>query len=217
MIIFNGIPMPKKIQFKDITGISFTIIWDINNNKLINIDKNKIQFKVEIKEKTENKLEQFKEIYNGENNNCIIDNLKRNTYYEIRVCCFFNDLIGDWSEIKEVKTLYIDSLILDQSNRAEEFSKKIYEWTGYNDMELLYRGSRDGSTSKDFHDRCDNKGPTICLYKNDKDYIFGGYASISWTNDGGYRPASDSFIFTLTNIHGTEPTKFPNKTKDKSV
>jgi len=108
-------------------------------------------------------------------------------------------------------------LILSQSNRAEEFIKKIYEWTEYNDMELLYRGSRDGSTSKEFHDRCDNKGPTICLYKNDKDYIFGGYASISWTSNGGYRSASESFIFTLTNIHGTQPTKFPNITKEKSV
>ena len=212
---FNGIPTPKNIQFKDISGISFNIMWDIDN--IINIDKNKFKFKVEIKEKTEKKLEDFKEIYKGENNNCIIDKLKRNTFYEIRICCFFNDLIGDWSEIKEIKTLDIDSLILAQSNRTEEFLKKIYEWTGYNDMELLYRGSRDGSTSKDFHDRCDNKGPTICLYKNDKDYIFGGYASISWTSNGDYYSASESFIFTLTNIHGTEPTKFPNKNKNASV
>ena len=214
---FNGIPSPKNIQFKDITGISFKIMWDIDNINLINIDKNKIKFNVEIKEKTENKFEEFKEIYKGENNNFIIDKLKRNTPYYIRICPFYNDLIGDWSEIKEVKTHVIDSLILSQSNRSEEFLKKIYEWTGYNDMELLYRGSRDGSTSKDFHDRCDNKGPTICLYKNDKDYIFGGYASIPWTSKGNYYSASESFIFTLTNIHGTEPTKFPNEDKNRSV
>ena len=214
---FNGIPSPKNIQFKDIIAFSFIIMWNIDNINLINIDKNKIKYKVEIKEKTENKLEEFKEIYEGENNNCIIDNLKRNSYYEIKICCFYNDIIGDWSEIKEVKTLIIDSLILNQPNRIEEFLKIIYEWTGYNDMELLYRGSRDGSTSKDFHDRCDNKGPTICLYKNDKDYIFGGYASISWNNSGGYHSASESFIFTLTNIHGIEPTKFPNKKDNASV
>ena len=214
---FNGIPIPKNIQIKDITISGFTIIWNIDNINLINIDKNKIKFKVEIKEKTENKLEQFKEIYKGENNNCIIDKLKRNIFYKIRICCLYNELIGDWSEVKEIITLYIDSLILNQSNRKQEFLKKIYEWTGCNKMELLYRGSRDGSTSKDFHDRCDNKGPTICLYQNDKDYIFGGYASISWTNSGGYRPASESFIFTLTNIHGIEPTKFPNKDKNISV
>jgi len=211
---FNGVPLPNNIQFKDITKFGFIIMWDIDNINLINIDKNKIKFKVEIKEKANNKIEEFKEIYKGENNNCIIEKLKRNTSYEIRICCFYDDLIGNWSEIKEIKTLDIDSLILSQSNRTEEFLNKIYEWTGYNDMELLYRGSRDGSTSKDFHNRCDNKGPTICLYENDKDYIFGGYASISWNNSGGYRLAKESFIFTLTNIHGTEPTKFPSKNND---
>ena len=77
-------------------------------------------------------------------------------------------------------------------------------------MELLYRGSRDGSTSQAFHQKCDNQGPTICLYKNEKGYIFGGFASISWTSDGNTHEAKDSFIFTLTNIHWTEPTKFNN-------
>jgi len=139
---------------------------------------------------------------------------------KMRICCFYNDLIGNWSEIKKVKTLVIDSLILTKLYRKRKFLKKIFEWTGYNVMELLYKGSRDGSTSKDFHDRCDNKGPTICLYKNDKNYIFGGYASISWTSKDGYHSASGSFIFTLTNIHETEPikfSKFSNKNRDKRV
>ena len=104
-------------------------MWNIDNINLINIDKNKIKFKVEIKEKIENKLEEFREIYEGENNNCIIDKLKINTSYEIRICYFFNDLIGDWSEIKEVKTFDIDSLILSQSNKGKGFLKKIYKWT----------------------------------------------------------------------------------------
>ena len=78
-------------------------------------------------------------------------------------------------------------------------------------MELLYRGTRDGSDSNIFHDKCDNQGPTICLIKNDKGNIFGGYASISWTSDNGsYKSANGSFLFTLTNIHETDPTKYPN-------
>ena len=81
-------------------------------------------------------------------------------------------------------------------------------------MELIYRGTRDGTTSKIFHEKCDNKGPNICLYRNDKGYIFGGYSSISWTNKGGHHLAKDSFIFTLTNIHNTEPKIFENTGKD---
>ena len=76
-------------------------------------------------------------------------------------------------------------------------------------MKLIYRGTRDGMTSKDFHDKCDNKGKTICLFLNGKGNIFGGYSSIPWTSNGGEKKANDCFIFTLTNIYNTEPTKFP--------
>ena len=83
---------------------------------------------------------------------------------------------------------------------------------------LIYRGARDGSESKTFHNKCDNQGPTIILCKNEKDNIFGGYASISWTSNGGYKSANGSFLFTLTNIHGTAPTKYSNtQNYDKAV
>ena len=85
-------------------------------------------------------------------------------------------------------------------------------------MELIYRASKDGGTSNDFHNKCDNKGPTICLYKNEKGNIFGGYAPISWDkNVGYYRSAPDSFIYILTNIHNTQPTKFPNSNQNYSL
>ena len=77
-------------------------------------------------------------------------------------------------------------------------------------LKLLYRGSQDGSTSQSFHDKCDNQGATITLYKNEKDFIFGGYNPISWNNEGGWIKDDNSFLFTLTNVHGIEPTKFPH-------
>ena len=64
--------------------------------------------------------------------------------------------------------LTIDSNILSESKRKDEFLEKIYEWCGYTKYELLYRGTRDGSKSSVFHKKCDDKGPTLCLYKNDK-------------------------------------------------
>ena len=46
-----------------------------------------------------------------------------------------------------------------------------------------------------------------------------GYTSISWTSPGKsqYKSAKDSFIFTLANIHGTSPTKYPNTNSKYSV
>ena len=68
-------------------------------------------------------------------------------------------------------------------------------------------------SGKSFHDKCNNKGQTITLIMNEKENIFGGYSSISWTCDNQYHKDPDCFIFSLSNIHNTEPTKFPYNNK----
>jgi hypothetical protein len=40
---------------------------------------------------------------------------------------------------------------------------------------LLFSGSEHGWKEKDFHSRCDNKGPTICLYKIKDGDCIGGF------------------------------------------
>ena len=214
---FNGIQIPKDIEFKDIKKDSFKIFWKIDKINLINRDDKQIKYRVELRR--ENKNEKFKQAYEGNNSNCLIENLKRNKNYEIRICCVYGNLIGLWSEIQKVKTSKYDcdSIILEESGRKNEFSEIILKWCGFSGMELLYRGSRDGTTSRNFHNRCDNKGPTICLYKNDKKNIFGGYTSIPWTTDGKHHKSNDCFLFTLTNIYGIEPTIFPYKNNSESV
>ena len=84
-------------------------------------------------------------------------------------------------------------------------------------MELIFRGSRDGMTGTNFHKKCENEGETITLIKNEKGNIFGGYASIPWTSDNSYHSAPNSFLFTLTNIHGTQATKFPSKNDQREM
>ena len=216
---FNGIPIPKNIEIKDICTNSFKVFWKLEDINLLNIDKNKIKYNIEIRKENEN--EKFKKIYEDNNNNYLINNnLEKNTNYEIRICSIYNGARSNWSEIKKVKTkkINVDSLILNEIEKGEEYLEKLYEWSGYKNMELLYRGTRDGSGANIFHNKCDNQGPTICLCKNEKGNIFGGYASISWTSAGGdYKSANGCFLFTLTNIYGTEPTKFPNTNQNKAV
>jgi len=62
--------------------------------------------------------------------------------------------------------------------------------------ELLFRKSRDGSTPKDFHDKCDNKGITIVFIETTKGYKFGGYTELQWDNSGGKKDKS-TFIFSF--------------------
>ena len=42
---------------------------------------------------------------------------------------------------------------------------------------LLYRGSDQGWMFKDFHSRCDHKGPTISLFKIKDGDCIGGYTT----------------------------------------
>ena len=215
---FNGIPSPKDIEFKDITSNSVNISWKIDNLKINNIDNNRIKYKVEMKR--ENKNKKFIKVYEGNNNNCNIQNLKMNTNYEFRLCSFYNnELIGSWSKLYKIQTdlEYCDSIILKESNKEKEFLKVIYNWCKFKKLELIYRGTRDGGDNINFHKKCDNKGPNIMLFRNDKGNIFGGYVSISWTNSGGFQLAPGSFLFTLTNIYNIQPTKFQlnNNCKDQ--
>ena len=207
---FNGISIPKDIEFKDISSNSINISWKIENINNINIDNNKIKYRVEKRKEKE----EFIKVYEGNNQYCSINNLEFNTNYEFRICSIYNDIIGSWSEIYKIKTF--DSIILKDNERKNEFIKKMLEWSGYKRMDLIYRGSRDGMTSNNFHNKCDNQGPTIVLLKNEKS-VFGGFTSVSWSTDNKYLSSPDCFIFTLINIHNTESTKFPYKNDSYAV
>ena len=206
---FNGIPIPKDIEFKEIGSNGFKILWKIDEINILNVDKKEIKYRLEIRK--ENSNEEFKQIYEGKELNYSVNKLTKNTDYEIRICSIYKDIISHWSNIHKIKTKNLDSKILNECERGNEFLQKIYEWTGYKNMELLYRGTRDGSGSDAFHNKCDNQGSTICLCKNEKGNIFGAYASIGWTSSSGnYYSANGSFLFTLTNIYDISPTKYPN-------
>ena len=49
-------------------------------------------------------------------------------------------------------------------------------------LKLLYKASRDGFEYSDFHSRCDNKGPTICLIKSEHEKTFGGFTNLNWNS-----------------------------------
>jgi hypothetical protein len=131
---FNGIKYPEEIQFNNIKIDSLNMSWKFLQNFPIIIDEKKLKFKVEIRE--EKTKDNFIEVYEGKENNCSIENLIIGTNYEIRICSIYEESISNWSPLQRVKTLSIDSKILEESNRENEFLEKIFEWSGYKYMEL---------------------------------------------------------------------------------
>ncbi len=63
---------------------------------------------------------------------------------------------------------------------------------------MLYRGSDHGWEYDDFHDRCDNKGPTISLFNVKDGDVIGGYTKAQWESSGGYVGDSDAMLFNLS-------------------
>ena len=96
-----------------------------------------------------------------------------------------NNLIGDI-----IKTNAQFNIICDWINNEKSFKFK-----------LLYKGTTDGDTIKEFHNKCDNQYPTISIIESTDGQIFGGYTTKSWDkNNLKDIPDPDSFLFNLNNI-----------------
>jgi len=76
---------------------------------------------------------------------------------------------------------------------------------------LLYRGSRDGTQTSNFHKKCSsNRGEAFVIIRTNKGEIFGAFTPALWTMMTQTEPITvpmDSFLFAMKD---TAPiTKFP--------
>jgi hypothetical protein len=83
---------------------------------------------------------------------------------------------------------------------------------------LLWRGSRDGFSARDFHGRCAGHAPTLTLIQDTDGNIFGGFTPVEWESRQ-WSPKADpslkSFLFTLKNPHNFPARKFELKDEEK--
>jgi hypothetical protein len=63
---------------------------------------------------------------------------------------------------------------------------------------LLYSGSIHGWNAIDFHSRCDDKGPTISLFKVKDGDCIGGYTKAKWISDQRIIADDDAMLFNLS-------------------
>ena len=115
---FNGINI-KNVKLSDISFNGLKISWDLEIDKIIN--KNEIEFILEIKQ--ENKEENFRQIYKGKYSNCVINDLIPNTNYEFRICSFYQQNKGPWTETQKVQTDDFDSDILRNCELKNNYIK----------------------------------------------------------------------------------------------
>jgi hypothetical protein len=139
-------------------------------------------------------------------------------------------LSTDFSELrKDISTLKIkiapllplpfDSHII--STFPEIFAE--FQWKEFS---LLWRGSRDGFGSKEFHGRCDGHANTLTVILDTNGNIFGGFTPLewesrrpnSWNDFSNCTKADDSlksFLFTLKNPHNIPARRFALNAEEK--
>ena len=68
-------------------------------------------------------------------------------------------------------------------NLTKDQVQAVEGWVGrpLQPEKTLYLASKHGFSSRAFHHRCDNMGPTVTLVRTVTGHIFGGYAAVSWS------------------------------------
>lgn len=82
--------------------------------------------------------------------------------------------------------------ILFISQGIEKSTKKAVK-----NMELIYRASRDGDSSKSFHSKCDGKSNTLTVIKSSVGKRFGGFSVGEWSTEQSYSKDENAFLFSI--------------------
>ena len=106
--------------------------------------------------------------------------------------------------IKEIRTFgevnrksNIDSLILKNKDDLKKFNNLVSYFINIDSSKLVYRATRDGDTTKSFHNKCNNIKGTLMIVKTSKNFIFGGYTDETWNEDKKYKKDDNAFCFSL--------------------
>ncbi|KAK1732631.1 hypothetical protein QTG54_016692 [Skeletonema marinoi] len=105
----------------------------------------------------------------------------------------------------------IDSNIITQHSDTMILHNWLEEDGSGGELELLYRSSRDGLTSANFHSKCDNKGPTVVIIETVEGGVIGGYANTAWKSNGANVSANKAFLFALSGFGLLSPCKMKLK------
>ena len=102
----------------------------------------------------------------------------------------------DIEEKEKEENFFYQSTILMSREEKELISNWIKQNT-QKKFKLLYRASKDGDSIKTFHEKCDNKGPTVMIIKTNTGFRFGGYNPLFWDQSGDYKSDKLTFLFSL--------------------
>ncbi len=90
----------------------------------------------------------------------------------------------------------IDSQIINDSSSL----RLLMKWLNndYTSFRLLYRATRDGFSNDKFHMAVDGEKNTLILISDEQNNVIGGFASVAWDSDSGFKEDPNAFVFNLS-------------------
>ena len=173
-------------KMKDITEIVYEIKKENESLK-----KENESLKKEISE-IKNECNKLKNITDTQNNE--ITKIKEQM---TMLLDYHNKIKKEKEEENEKLGIKIESSIIKENN---EYKKALKNWINSNkkiEAQLLYKKSRDGDQISKFHELCDNKGPTLTIFKTEDGNIGGIYTPLSWDDHTLWKNDLDTFMFNL--------------------
>ena len=130
----------------------------------------------------------------------------------------------------EIKNEQIEIVDFDDSSTPIKFAQskilsfnqeydliKLCEFNLDTKWKLIYQASQDGFRAGNFHSKCDDKSPTLTIFRvKQLGYIFGGYTEVKWSQFSEHTLDSNAFIFSLTN-KSNKPCKMMTNDPTKSI
>ena len=176
--------LPDKIKISIEKGKSINNEWN-NDKKLAQLIYDCINIEDNIKKIN---------LVNGKIKKC---NLNKEEIIEFTSDEEIDDFINKIKNLGEIsKKLDIDSVILEKDDLIK-FNSLVSNYIKINNINLLYRATRDGDSTNSFHNKCNNIRGTLMIVKTSKGFIFGGYTNEIWNEDKNYRKDDDAFCFSL--------------------
>ena len=162
---------------------------NLNKGKLIdnNWKNNKLNFAINDCINIEENIKYINKI-----NESIIK-CKNSKNSNINVFLNENEIIESIKKISLINIFFESNIEFDQQLVKSWLNNKNFS------AKLLFRKTRDGSTTKDFHNKCDNQGITIIFIETTKGYKFGGYTELEWESKECSKKDKSTFIFSLNN------------------
>jgi hypothetical protein len=133
----------------------------------------------------------------------IKDNLKATNDFQPNLSLFDQNETSLFGSIKLSEYCSNKKSFKSEILKGEQQSVELIELCEFSPNDkwsLLYRGTRDGFGSNDFHSRCDGYSNTLTILKaRGSKFIFGGFTTVSWNSSRRWKSDPNAFLFSLTN------------------